>query len=153
MYILAEAEKHQEGLEQSLHRLKHKDDAHNRFMAAKAYENLKQYDRAEIQVRVGLLKDHKDLLCNLGLAALLLRRADTLDAAGRYLDLVEKAVGDATDETTKYDILTTRAIFLALSGKMENGKEFVKEVLKADPENSYAKKVLAVIEPKTQNQR
>jgi tetratricopeptide (TPR) repeat protein len=113
-----------EAVEACLARLKCSDVPFNRLVAAVAYSRLGEFDKAEEQVRLGLDKGPKDVASNLAMAVLLIRRA-ALEPAGRYLEIVEKALDDSTPDETRREFAVTRAVLFALSGETEKGEEWV----------------------------
>jgi tetratricopeptide (TPR) repeat protein len=140
---LAYQEKYKEGLEVCLNRLKHRDNVHNRLLAAKCHEALDEFDEAEKQVRLALKMDPKDITCRLALAALLLRHdnADDVEAAGKLLRAIEEALNDATPDALRGDFSTTIGAYLALTGDPTKGRAYVDAILKRDPGNKYARRV------------
>jgi tetratricopeptide (TPR) repeat protein len=141
------ADKHKECLEACLARLKHKDSARHRLLAARALADLREFDQAEEQVRLGLKQDPRDVSCNLGLAAMLLKRIDVkaLEQAGRQLDVVEKLLQDSDAEYLRADYLVTRGLFIALSGDLRTAREILEGALKNDGANKRAKEALAAL--------
>jgi tetratricopeptide (TPR) repeat protein len=145
--ILATTDRPRECLALCLDRLKHKDNAHNRFLAAKACEYLKDYGKAEEQVRRGLEQEPEDLYCSLSLAALLLRKADdaSVAGAGKELDRFEKLLKPSSPETLRDDYLVIRSIFLALTGNPAKAREMLAGVLQRDKDNTKAGEVRAAL--------
>jgi tetratricopeptide (TPR) repeat protein len=136
---LATPERARDCVAVALERLRHKDNAHNRFLAAKAYEYLKDYGKAEEQVRLGLKQEPDDLHCRLALAAVLLRHDDdaSLAGAGKELDRCEKLLRPSSP-AARDDYLVLRSIFLGLTGEPGKAREMLAGVLQRDKDNKKA---------------
>ena len=145
--VLATADRHQDCLAATLERLRHKDNAHNRFLAAKAYEDLKDYARAEEQVRLGLAQEPDDLHCSLALAAVLLRHDDgaSLARAGKELDRCEQLLRPSSPAAARDDYLILRGVFLALSGETRKARELLAGLLQRDKDNKKASEAQAAL--------
>jgi tetratricopeptide (TPR) repeat protein len=144
--VLATAGRRQDCLAAALERLRHKDNAHNRFLAAKAYEDLKDYGKAEEQVRLGLAQEPDDLHCGLALAALLLRHEDaSLAQAGKELDRCEKLLRPSSPAAARDDYLVLRGVFLALSGETRKARELLAGLLQRDKDNKKASEAQAAL--------
>jgi len=130
-------------------RAKEVDDAHTRFVMAKAYERLSQMDDAEKQIRLGLKQDPSDFLCNLALAALLLRKANSAAAMGRareQLDRVEKLPQANLSPTSRRDLEVLRALHWAISGEPDRAREVLRRILKEEEDHRLASAALEALE-------
>jgi tetratricopeptide (TPR) repeat protein len=147
--ILGDEDRHKEAADLCLARLAQKDCVHNRLVAARAFEDLRDFARAEEHVRAGLKQEPDHLECNLALAALLLRHDDAtaLAEAGRRLDTVEKLFKDSTAANIRNDYFATRGLFLALSGDLRGARELFLDVLARDSKHRTAHKAIAALGP------
>jgi tetratricopeptide (TPR) repeat protein len=139
--LLAAQGRSQECVDLCLQRLKHTDNAHNRFLAAKAYELAKDYGKVEEQIRAGLKLDATDSYCTLGLAALLLRKGDatSVRAAGTYLDRLEKE----GDSKLRSDLRVARSVHTALSGEPRKARDMLDDLLKFEKDHRKAQQARA----------
>jgi tetratricopeptide (TPR) repeat protein len=145
--LLAMKEQHEKCAEAAVARIKQKDNARNRLMAAKAFAELGQWDKAEEQVRAGLKSEPEDMTCTLALAALCLKRDDRkrLEEAGKHLDAVEKLMQKSTPDLARNDYAATRGVFHVLDGDADRGRELLREVLKRDRDHKTAKKAMIAL--------
>jgi tetratricopeptide (TPR) repeat protein len=144
---LARDERYQDCLTAALERLRHKDNAHNRFLAAKTYEYLNDYARAEEQVRLGLAREPDDLHCRLALAALLLRHDEdaAVVQAGKELDRCAKLLQPSSPADARDDYLVLRSVFLALSGDQRQARALLAGLLQRDKDNKKASEAQAAL--------
>jgi tetratricopeptide (TPR) repeat protein len=132
----------------SLERIKREDTARHRYVAAKAYDLLKQTAKAEEQVRAALRLDPKDFHANLGFAALLLRRAqkeDDLKAAAEYLERADLALTPKSDPCERTDWAVNQAVYLGLTGRVEAARQYAREAAERDPQYGNIKKLRAAL--------
>src|SRR5262245_5776739 len=123
-------------------RLKHKDNAHSRFLLARSLEDAKQLDKAEEQVQIILKREPRDVRANLGLAVLRLKQpvADApaflqvLAQAKKQLDVVEKLLTPDA-EPARIDFLITQAAYHALSDKLAMAEKSLAEARQLSPQN------------------
>lgn len=142
--LLAE-KKNEECLACCRKRLEHKDSARNRFLLAKSYEKLDQYDKAEEQVRIALKQEPEHPHCNVALAALLLRKGVPAAEVGKQLDRAWQLPKLAESKELEADLLVLRATHDALTGKPWLARLQLKEVLERDKDHKTAKAVLEVL--------
>lgn len=143
--LLASRDRDKEVLAVSLQYLEHKDTAHTRYLVAKSHENLKQLDRAEVQVRAALKLSPDSQEATLGLASLLLRRSGqpgVLEEAGHVLDRARELI--QKDRTGKYrlDYEVHRGIYLGLKRDRAAARRLLEGVLEKDKKNRVARAAL-----------
>jgi tetratricopeptide (TPR) repeat protein len=145
--LLAKDKRDKDCLKACLDRLKWKDNAHNRLLAAKAYEHLGDHEKVVEQVRLGLKKEPDDVTCTLALAAMLLRQDDprALREAGSKLDAVQRGMTDSTPVLFRNDHDATRAIYLALNGEESKARDLLQAVLQRDKEHVTARAAAAAL--------
>lgn len=122
-----------------------KDTAHAHYLAAKAHEALKQWERAEAEVTIALSRDPDSLEALLGLAALLLRRSGqgaALKEAGQVLDRAEKLLAKDDSDTYRLDYAVSLGICLGLKGDHAAARRLLERVLEKDKENRSALEAL-----------
>src|SRR5262249_53667147 len=100
-------------------------------------------------LRAGLKHEPEDLYANLGLAALLVKRADgpALDEAGRRLSSIGERLKNPGPNHPCADFHTTSAIYRALRGDRAAAQPHRQAALKQDPNNERARAVLLLIGP------
>jgi tetratricopeptide (TPR) repeat protein len=143
---LASKDDFEKCLKISLERLKHKDNAHNRFLVARSYEELGDHANAEAQIRLGLKQQPDDPYCTLGLAALLLR-GGKIAPAEKELDRFEKSLAASSPPGLKSELTVLRSIHTALAGKPDRACDTLDDLLKTDKDNAKAKKARAALAP------
>ncbi len=100
-------------------RLAKKANAHNYYLLAKAHGEVKDYARVEEALVAGLKAEPDDFFCNLGLAAMLLRRDDDpkVKAAVKvYLDRAAAAAKGTEAALKERELQIVRAAYEALYG-------------------------------------
>jgi tetratricopeptide (TPR) repeat protein len=125
--------------------VRYSDTVKTRYLLAKAYENLHQYDRAEEQVRLALKQAPDDARLNLALAALLLKRG-ALAEAGKLLDRAAELTGKKDGEKHRTDYLAIRGVYLALSGDRQGAFRVLSEALEADKLHQQARAALEAMD-------
>ncbi len=129
-------------------RLRLKDSAHNHFMLAKVYERTNQLKEAEDQIRVGLKMEPDDFLANLSLGVLLLKRGDNpevLAEAGQCLKKANSALSKDSSPEERSDYSATNALYLALTGNINEAKRNFQQALESDPDNEVAARALEIL--------
>lgn len=130
-------------------RLAYKDSARNRLKLAKAYDYLKQFDKAEEVVRVGLQREPNDFMLRLALADLLLIRGDpdSLRKAGELL--VKLGEGKLSDDGIEHhwtNYAYASGICCGLFDQREKALEWLKAVQKRQPKYSRLEDALKALE-------
>jgi len=134
-------------------RLKHKDNAHSRFLLARSLEDAKQLDKAEEQVQIILKREPRDVRANLGLAVLRLKQpvADApaflqvLAQAKKQLDVVEKLLTPDA-EPARIDFLITQAAYHALSDNLAMAEKSLAEARQLSPQNDRIRALSGAME-------
>jgi tetratricopeptide (TPR) repeat protein len=131
--------------------LKRKDTIRNRIVLAKVYDKLNETQQAEEQVRTILKREPDNILANLALASLLLKRGQD-ESVLREIEVVLRRTGPLFEKTDTSDIrdlqvhyVLTVAVFYGLSARNEDARAEVRKVLSQDPDSDYAKAVLAAL--------
>ena len=130
-------------------RLGLKDNAHNRFFVAKVYEQRQEFDAAGTELHAGLKAEPADILCKLGLAALLLKREDAaaLTQAGTILDHIGQQLKEGkTKDRWQKDYLLLRGLEAGLHGQPDKARQLLKQLLALDKNQQTALKALDVLE-------
>jgi len=132
-------------------RVKRKDTSHNRSVLAKVYDKLNQTEKAEVQLHSILKKEPDNIWANLALASLLLKRdaeESTFREAARAFEKVSPAL-EKNDSSDVQDLRTYHAlsvaVFYGLIGRKDAALDVVREVLKQDKDNDYAKQIIAAL--------
>jgi tetratricopeptide (TPR) repeat protein len=146
--LLFRADKYEDALAVSLERLKQRESVWSHFLVAQAYEYLNRFHEAEEQLRAALRLDEKDLLATLGLAALLLRRADNervLAEADEFLGKGRHLMLEQATDGQRQDYQVTRGIYQALTGDTAAARVAFEAVLLDAPDHAMAKKALQAL--------
>ncbi|MEW6306956.1 MAG: tetratricopeptide repeat protein [Verrucomicrobiota bacterium] len=147
MIALADMKRNDDLLRVCEQRVQQQDTPRARLALAKAHERLKQYDRAEKQLEAGLRFNQNDFAVNLGLCALLARRAnddDTLRRAGEHLQRAIRASNPPSRERL-IDLNLTGGIYFALAGDAPAARRMLRQVIQIDPDNEAAKAALTAV--------
>jgi hypothetical protein len=129
-------------------RLQHKDDIPTRLALAYAHDRLNEPDKAEEQVRIVLKQEPNNVVANLGLAMVLLKKSKTdadLDAAGKQLDATHLILRDAPGTQYRSEMLLARGIYFGLKGDVKGARGFLEQALFWDDKNAEAKAALAAL--------
>ena len=133
--------------------VKRKDTIHNRSVLAKVYDKLNKAEKAEAQIRSILKKEPDHIWSNVALASLLLKRGHDESVLREARGVLEKTkpLLEKTDASGIRDLqihyVLTVAVFYGLAGGNEAARTELKEVLGRDPDNDYAKAILAALGP------
>ena len=132
-------------------RLKLQDNPLTRFMAGSANFKRKNYNRAELHFKKTLKQNPDDLLNNLGLAAVLLKRSDRPGALAKLkplfkrIDLLLVKSDKRAELESQVDI--QRAAYYALTGEPGPARLLLHRTLQKDPTNEFGKQLSRVLEP------
>jgi tetratricopeptide (TPR) repeat protein len=133
----------------SLERVRYKDTASSRYHLAKAFAVAGKFKQAEDEVRAALAKAPGDLTARVGLAALLLRRADNpevLAEAGKQLQQAIASICKETPADLRRTCTVNAGVYLALSGDAR-ARSALEHVLREDPQHEAAKAALKALDP------
>ncbi|HEY7311488.1 MAG TPA: hypothetical protein VH643_19150 [Gemmataceae bacterium] len=145
--LLAEKKKIDEAITLARRRIEIKDNAHNRFLLAKAYADRKQFDKVAEELRAGIKDDPKDMNCRLGLIAVLLKLddAESLKQAGEQLDAVEARIEQEKSKERERSYFLLRGIHDALSDGSERANKLFRQILKQHKGDTTAAQALAAL--------
>ncbi len=123
-------------------RLGHRDNAHNRFLLARACEAADESAEA-VKVLEGTLRhEPDDICCNLALAALLMSQGDRdLERADRLLDRAEQTMRRHLVEEEIRSWVVLRMTFWSLTGQVDLA---LKELGRLSPERRADERVEAL---------
>ena len=126
-------------------RVKEHDSPFSRFVLAHRSFGEGDLGGAEKHLRSGLKLAAEDLECDLGLAAVLLRRGDkgSLDEANNLLTSAKRLVRNYPDRL--YDVTVLRCVHLAMTGDVESARRRLQELVAAFPAYEPARSVLNVV--------
>jgi tetratricopeptide (TPR) repeat protein len=129
-------------------RVKKRDSARARFLLAKSLADKGDFDQAERELRQAVALDGSHYHAQLGLAAVLLRRAEKaaiLEEAGKHLDLASRTLDDkaSAEERDKHALL--KGIHQGLSGERLAARQTLLKILDTDKDNRDAKAALAAL--------
>jgi tetratricopeptide (TPR) repeat protein len=121
-------------------RLAKKANAHNYFLLAKAHGEVKDFAKVEEALLAGLKAEPDDFFCNLGLAAMLLRRDDDpkVKAAVKvYLDRAAAAAKGTEAALKEREVQIVRAAYEALYGDPMAARKAFAALLGQRPRDEY----------------
>jgi tetratricopeptide (TPR) repeat protein len=127
-------------------RVKAADTVRNRFLLAKAHEQLNQPDKTEEQLDLILKREPDNFLAATGKAAVQLRRGDTARAA-EWLARADKLAADSVAAEQRADLRSLHAIHAALRGDRDAAEFHLGHAFKLDKDNKNARAVLRALEP------
>ena len=130
--------------------VKYDDSPRSHLMLAKAHEKLQQWEDCEEEAREAVADDPNDVLADLSLGALLLKRshdnADVLAEANDWLTRAENALKQLPPQQRSrqevIDLTLTRGIYFALSDDLDTARKWVQTVIDRDKENKLAREIL-----------
>jgi cytochrome c-type biogenesis protein CcmH/NrfG len=130
--------------------LRLQDSAHDRFCLAKVLEASKRYNEAQQQLLHGLRCDPRDVMCNLGLAALLMRSGGetSLQQAKTYLEQAKTVLQKhfSKEQLAEYYLLC--GVYQGLCDMQEDARSLLEQAAQKGA-SERAKKVLAVLSRKS----
>jgi tetratricopeptide (TPR) repeat protein len=145
--ILMIQNRHDELVAALTERLKYRDCSRTRFLLAKAYDTARQPLEAVRVLGQALEREPDNALCNLSLAALLMRDGGDLKRAefflGRALQTIRKH--PVEEELMCYNALLIS--FLALNGQMDQAREQLRQLTPECKRNSQVQALLEILEP------
>jgi tetratricopeptide (TPR) repeat protein len=149
MAFINRQEEPREHLEVLHEQLKHIDSPRNRFLLAKGHEMVNEYHKAEQVLERGLRYSPDDLMCNLGLAALLMRKDDpaALARAGKLLDRAEGPMRARPEERDAMNYAVLRIAFYALTDQLEVARWMIEHL---EPQRAADERIKELAELLTQ---
>jgi Tfp pilus assembly protein PilF len=145
-FILCEQNRGEDAKKVREEAIARKDSASNRYLLAKDYDFLGQSRQAAEQMEIGLRLDPGDFYCHLGLAALLMKRADAegLKQAAEHFNKAKAALEKEStkNQRTEYQFLV--ALYAALTDHPSEAKEWLQELASSD-KSAQVKKALAAL--------
>jgi tetratricopeptide (TPR) repeat protein len=147
MLLLCEGKRWQDLLVLNTERVKHADTPRNRFLLAKAYAEVRQFDKVEEALTQILQKAPDYAEAVLGQVVPLLRRGDeaSLARARAQLERAEPLVTRAATPELQANYGTLKAIYLGLTGQAAEAQRFILDVLIQDGTNDNARAVLEAL--------
>jgi tetratricopeptide (TPR) repeat protein len=127
-------------------RVKVADTIRNRYLLAKAHEQLDHYDKVAEQLDLILKREPDNFLATAGKAAMLLRRGDDAKAA-ECLQRAATLANNATEPAQRADLLSLQAIHAVLRGDRKTAALHLGQALKLDENNKNARAVLRALGP------
>lgn len=106
--------------------------ARNRFLVAKAYERLGDFDRAEQELTLALAASANDFTANVGLANLLMRRStdDGMSMRVRQsLMTAERAIRGTTSGQQLVELALAQGLYYGLNDELDRSREILKAAL------------------------
>jgi tetratricopeptide (TPR) repeat protein len=132
----------------SRERLQHRDSARNRFLLAKVCEAVNRPAEAMQILEVALKHEPDNFLCNLGLAALLMKCDDRmLERAGRLLDRAEQSLRKQPTEENVILYGVLRLTFLALNGQADQARAQLLQLCPERRADSRMQALSKILEP------
>jgi tetratricopeptide (TPR) repeat protein len=106
--------------------------ARNRFLVAKSYEKLGDFDRAEEELTLALGANASDFAANVGMANLLMRRSTADGVSPRVrqsLVNAERAVRGTSNGQQLVDLALAQGIYYGLTDELERSRDILKAAL------------------------
>jgi tetratricopeptide (TPR) repeat protein len=131
-------------------RLKREDTPFNRLMLAKIYRELSEDALASNAVSAGVQRFPNDLLLNLAVVDVLLKRPDAnalkqADAPMAHAQELFAKMSAEDQKVNRSNLNLTRTAYLARNGKVSVAKQVLQNVLNDDADNKNAKDLMAVM--------
>jgi tetratricopeptide (TPR) repeat protein len=120
----------------------------NLFLFAKAAERAGEFTKAENALVLALGANQADFLSNLGLANMLMKRADADQFLGKIQDCLTKAdrnLGGHPSYQNMLDLAFTKSLYYALSDDLDRARNVLKEWLPRARDNNEITEVLMVL--------
>lgn len=140
------AEHHPELLTVCAGRIQASDTVRNRYLLAKAYEQLDELDKTTEQLDIMLTREPDNFLATAGKAAVLLRRGEDTKAA-EFLQRAATRANSTADRTQRADLLSLQAIQAVLRGDRNRAELHLGQALKLDKDNKNARAILRAMGP------
>jgi len=151
---LAQNQRYNELLEVCENQVKHTDSARAHLMLAKAHEKLRQWEECEDEARTSASNDPDNVLADLSLGALLLKRSDADEAVlaeaddwlSRCESVLKRTPPEQRNRQQVIELTLTRGIYFALSGELDTARKWVQTVIDRDKDNQLAKEIMAAMD-------
>ncbi len=127
-------------------RIKAADTIRNRYLLAKAHEQLDHYDKVAEQLDLILKREPDNFLAMAGKAAMLLHLGDDAKVA-KCLQRAATLANDSTEPAQRADLLALQAIQAVLRGDRNTAELHLGQALKLDENNKNARAVLQALGP------
>ena len=127
-------------------RVKAADTVRNRYILAKAHEQLAQLDETAAQLDIILKREPNHFAAVTGMAALALRRGDDAKA-DEFLSRAEKLATDSVSAEQRSDLRVLHAIRALLRNERDGAELHLGHAFKLDHENKNARAVLRAMQP------
>lgn len=103
--------------------------------------------RSEREARAAVKREPNSAKLHHALAVVLMKRSDAeLPEAGQLLDQAEKLLGESAASNERGELQLTRSLHLALSGKPDEARERLRQLLRQDQNNKKVQEVLTELE-------